>query len=171
MTTIIQNFTLVSLNSYVTPHLVGLPLGAAILSLLHTRLFTHSSPYVLISLRICLPTHSSYRYVCVPAGRIFRLGIYLRLFTCWSIILDCHSTRQGRWVVDWMQLTLFLCVIVSLVISQPVDQSNWLDDERSPSVCHQFDDKGPPSVCHQVFREAGSMTKVWRISTFSMSSG
>ena len=59
--------------------------------------------------------------------------------------------------VGWTQLTLLPYVVVSFVIS--INQSNWLDDERSPSICHQFDDKGPPSVCHQVFREAGSITK------------
>ena len=54
MTTIIQNFTLVSLTSTITPHPVELPLGAAVLSLP-----THSSPYALVSLRTRLPTHSS----------------------------------------------------------------------------------------------------------------
>ena len=72
MTTIIQNFTLVGLTSSVTPHSAGLPLGAAVPSLLRTRLPTHSSLYALVSLRTSLPTHSSYRYVCVPAGRTFR---------------------------------------------------------------------------------------------------
>ena len=71
--------------------------------------------------------------------------------------------------IGWTQSTLLLYVIVSLVIS--IDQSNWLDDKRSPLVCHQFDDKGPPSVCHRVFRETGSMTKLWQIPTFNMSSG
>ena len=72
MITIIQNFTLVSLTSSVTPHPAGLPLGAAVPSLLHTCLPTHSSPYTLVSLRTRLPTHSSYCYICVPAGRTFR---------------------------------------------------------------------------------------------------
>ena len=55
VTTIIQDFTLVGLTFSVTPHPAGLPLGAAVPSLLRTR----------------LPTHSSYHYVRVPAGRIF----------------------------------------------------------------------------------------------------
>ena len=53
---------------------------------------------------------------------------------------------------------LLPCVVVSFVIS--IDQSSWLDDEQSPSVCYQFDDEGPPSVYHRVFREAASITKV-----------
>ena len=59
VTTIIQNFTLVSLTSSVTPHPAGLPFGATIPSLLRTRLFTHLSPYALISLCTRLPTHAS----------------------------------------------------------------------------------------------------------------
>ena len=54
VTTIIQNFTLVSLTSIVTPYPVELPLGAAVPSLP-----THSSPYALVSLRTRLPTHST----------------------------------------------------------------------------------------------------------------
>ena len=52
-----------------------------------------------------------------------------------------------------MQWTLFPCVAVSLVIG--TGRSNWLDDERSPSACHQdnqnswFNDKGPSSACHR----------------------
>ena len=76
VTTIIQNFTLVSLTSSVMPHPAGLSLGAAVPSLL-----MYLSPYALVSLRTRLPTHSSYRYVRVPAGKTFRLSIYLRLST------------------------------------------------------------------------------------------
>ena len=95
VTTIIQNFTLVSLNSSLTLHPVGLPLGAVIPSLpthlspyalvsLCTCLLIHSSPYALVSLRTCLPTYLSYCYVRIPARRTFCLGIYLRLSTCQS---------------------------------------------------------------------------------------
>ena len=62
VTTIIQNFTLVSLTSTVMPYSVKLPLGAAVPSLL-TYLISHC-------------------YVYVPAEKIFRLGIYLKLSTC-----------------------------------------------------------------------------------------
>ena len=74
--TIIQNLTLVSLLSTMTPHPVGFPLGAAVPSL-----FTHSTFYVLVSLRTRLPTHLSHRYACIPAKKIFSLDIYLRLST------------------------------------------------------------------------------------------
>ena len=179
MTTIIQNFTLVSLISTVAPHPIELPLGAAVLSLP-----THSSPYTLISLRTRLSTHLSlYALVSLHTRLLImarkdgeerwqgRISICLKLFTCRGmqfVILDCHSKWRGSWAVGWTQSTLLSCVVVNLVIS--IDQSNLLDDERSSSVCHRFDDKSPPSVCYQVFRETGSMTKIWRILTFNMSS-
>ena len=70
MTTIIQNFTLVSLTSTVTPYSVKLPLGAAIFSFprhsspytlvfLRTCLVTYLSPYALVSLRTCFSTYLS----------------------------------------------------------------------------------------------------------------
>ena len=119
VTTIIQDFTLVSLTSSVMPYPAGLPLGAALPSLLRTCLLTYSSPYVLVSLHTRLPTHLSYRYVRVPAGRTFRLDIYLRSSTCRGVILDRRSIRRGSWAVGWTQLTLLPCVVVSLVSSQP----------------------------------------------------
>ena len=79
------------------------------------------------------------------------------------VILDRHSSDEE--LSCRLDATdLLPCVVVSLVIS--IGRSNWLDDERSPLVCHQdnqsnwFDGEGPLSVCHRVFREAGSMTKV-----------
>ena len=56
---------------------VGLPHGAVVPSFP-----THLSLYTLVFLCTCLFTHLSYRYVHVPAGKIFRLSIYLRLSTC-----------------------------------------------------------------------------------------
>ena len=121
-----------------------------------TRSRSSFSPYALVSLRTCLSMHSTlHRYVCVPAGKRFRLSIYLRSFTCRSmqfVILDRRSTRWGSWAVGWMQSTLLPCMIVSLVIS--IGRSNWLNDKRSPLACHQdnqsswFDDEGPLSACH-----------------------
>ena len=76
----------------------------------------------LLSLHTCLPTHLSHRYICVPTGRSFRLGIYLRLSTFRDmqfVILDCRSTRRGSWAVGWTQSTLLPYVIVSLTISWP----------------------------------------------------
>ena len=52
VTTIIQNFTLVSLTSSVMPHPIGLPLIATVPS--PPR---HSSSYAHIFLHTCLPTH------------------------------------------------------------------------------------------------------------------
>ena len=59
VTTIIQDFTLVSLISSVTPHPAELPLGAAVPSLLCTHLLMHLSHYALVSLCTRLPMHSS----------------------------------------------------------------------------------------------------------------
>ena len=112
---IIQNFTLISMISSVTLQSVGLPFGAAVLSLL-----IYLSFYIRDSLHTCLPMHWSHRYVYIPIGRRFRLGTYLRLSTCRGmqfVILDHCNMRQGSWAVGWMQLTLFLCVVVNLVIS------------------------------------------------------
>ena len=133
ITTIIQNFTLVSLTSTVTLHLVGLLLRAMVPSLP-----MYSSSYIFDSLRTHFPAHLSHRYINVSTGRIFCLGIFVRSSTCSSIqfaILDCWSTWQKSWVVGWIQLTLLSCVVVSLVIS--ICWSNWLDDKRSPLVCYQ----------------------------------
>ena len=136
VTTIIQNFTLVSLTSSVTPYPVRLPLGAIVpflpmhlsfytLVSLHTCLPMYSSLYALVSLRTRFPMHSSYHYVCISAGRIFYLGIYLRLSSCRDIkvvILDCCNTWQRSWAIDWTQSMLLPYVAVSLVIN--IGQSN-----------------------------------------------
>ena len=175
MTTIIQNFTLVSLISTVTPHPVKLPLGAVVPSL-----SMHSSPYALVFLRTCFPSHSS-PYVLNFLwwrGKIAKKDDEEGPAPVWDcpLVKVCSLSSSIVTVSDeeveavgWMQSTLLPCVVVSFVIG--INQSNWLDDKRSPSVCCQFDNEGPPLVCHRVFREAGSMTKVWQIPTFSMSLG
>ena len=61
VTTIIQNFILVSLTSSVTLNPVKLPLRAAVPSL-----FTHSSPYALVSLHTCLLTYLSPYVLILP---------------------------------------------------------------------------------------------------------
>ena len=81
VTTIFQNFTLVSLTSTVTPHPVKLPLGAAVPSLP-----TYSSPYALVSLHICLPTHLS------PYALV---SLHTRLST-YSTFYDGKEGLQGR---------------------------------------------------------------------------
>ena len=114
------------------------------------------SPYTPVSPHTCFPTHStSHHYVCVPARKIFRLGIYLRSSTCrgmqLSSLIAVVRIKEVE-AIGWTQLTLFSYVAVSLIIS--IDQSNWLDDKRSPSIYHQdnqsnwFDGKGPLSVCY-----------------------
>ena len=91
--TIIQDFTLVSLTPSVTPHPTGLPLGAAIPSLLRTRLPTHLSPYALISLHTCLSTYSSpyalvFLRTCLPThSSPYALVLPLRLCTSQKNIL------------------------------------------------------------------------------------
>ena len=91
ITTIIQNFTLVTLTSTVMLHPVGLPLGAAVSSFP-----MYLTPYALNSLCTCFFTHlTSHHYVCVLAGKIFHLDIYLRLSTYQSmqfIIFNLCST-------------------------------------------------------------------------------
>ena len=77
LTTIIQNFTLVSLTFTMTPHPIGLPLGGLVFSL-----STNSSPYTLDSLYTYLPIYLSYRYICLLSKKTFRLSIYLRSSTC-----------------------------------------------------------------------------------------
>ena len=57
-----------------------------------TRKDDDFSPHAFVSLRTRFSTHSSYRYICVPAGRTLRLGIYLRSSTCQGVIPDCRST-------------------------------------------------------------------------------
>ena len=104
MITIIQNFILVSLTSSMTPHLVGLPLGVAVTSLL-----THLFPYALISLRTCLLMHLSYCYICIPAGKTFCLGIYLRSSTCQNHLqLSQYATKKLSCWLDAID-ALLLC--------------------------------------------------------------
>ena len=121
--------TLVSLTSSVTPQPVGLPLGAVVPSLsihlspyalvsLRTHLSTHLSPYILVSLCTRLFMYSFYCYVHIPAGRTFRLGIYLKLSTCRGVIFDCCSMQRGSSAVGWTQSTLLPCVVVSLASSR-----------------------------------------------------
>ena len=112
VTTIIQNFTLVSLTSSVTPHPAGLPLGAAIPSLP-----THSSPYALVSLRTRLPTHSSYRYVRVPAGRTFRR--YLSEI----VHLSRRHPRSSQYAIKKLSYRLDAINALPLCGSQPRHQS------------------------------------------------
>ena len=94
VTTIIQNFTLFSLSSSVTPHLVELLLGAAVPSL-----STHSSPYTFVSLRTYLPTHL-FSYVLIlplrpctsrkniPLRYLFKIVHLSRSF---SIVAVCNK--------------------------------------------------------------------------------
>ena len=113
VTTIIMDFILISLTSSITPHPAGLPLGAAVPSLLRTRLLTHLSPYTLVSL------HTRLTVMSLHQPEEHSVGIYLRSSTYWGVILNRCSTWQGSWAVGWTQLTLLPCVVVSLVSSQP----------------------------------------------------
>ena len=90
----------------------------------------HLTPYALDSL---LSTPQGWQSIYILVGRIFRLGINLRFSTykgmqlLFSIITV--SDKELSWWLDVIDLLSY--VIVSLVIS--IGQSNWLDDERSPS--------------------------------------
>ena len=116
MTTIIQDFTLVSLTSSVTPHLAGLPLGAAVLSFLRTCLPTHLPPYTLVlPLRLCTSRKNiQLRYLSKIVHllrRHPRLSQYAtRKLSCWLDAIDapplsgsqlCHqSTRVTGWMTS-----------------------------------------------------------------------
>ena len=81
MKTSIQNFTLVSLTSTVTPHPVGLPFGTAVPSPP-----MHSYSYALVSpLRLCTSRKN------IPLRYLSEIVDLLR-YTI--VILDCRNTRQ-----------------------------------------------------------------------------
>ena len=111
MTTIIQNFTLVSLTSSVTPYPVGLPLGVVVSSLP-----TNSSPYALV-----LPLHPCTSRKNIPlmylskivhlSRRHPQLSQYAtRKLLCWLDAIDapplcgsqpCHQlTRITGWMTS-----------------------------------------------------------------------
>ena len=72
---------------------------------------------------------SFWQSIYIPAGRTYRLGIYVYLSRYAVVILDCHSSDEE--LSCRLDATdLLPCVVVSLVIS--IGRSNWLDDERSP---------------------------------------
>ena len=83
ITTIIWNFTLVSLTSTITSYPVWLLFGATVS--FHP---TYSTFYRLDSSLSMPPGWSSAH---IPAGKTFRLGIYFRLFTCQSMQLLSSS--------------------------------------------------------------------------------
>ena len=125
MTAIIQNFTLVSLTSTITPY-------PATVS--------------------CHPTHLTiyltFHYLC--SRKVFSAVRTINITsTYWGIRLHfLSSTGWHRiWVVGWTQSnTLLSCKVVSLVIG--ISQDYWLDDEGLPLECHWLDDKGPSLEYH-----------------------
>ena len=110
ITTIIQNFSLVSLTSSVTTHPAGLPLGVAVPSLP-----THLSPYSFVPLRIRLPIHLSPYALVLP----------LRLCTSWKNIPlryrseIVHLSRRHSWLSQYATKKL----------------SCWLDAINAPRFC------------------------------------
>ena len=114
MTTMIQNFTLVGLISTIMSYPVRLPLKAAVFSYP-----MHLIPYI--------PNFSSFY---LPARKIFRLGIYLRLSTCQSMHLSSSIIKVSNKELSYKLDTIdfFFCMVVNLVIS--ICRNNWLDDER-----------------------------------------
>ena len=129
---------------------------------------THLSPYALVSLHTRLPTHLSYCYVRVPAGRTFRLSIYLRLSTyqghsrllqyatgklsCRLDVIDppllygSQLRHQLTRVTDWMT-SGHLQYVISPIMK---DHLQYAIKYLGKLVPWQRSDGYPPSVCHQV---------------------
>ena len=107
MTKIIQILILVSLTSFMTPHPIGLPLGAAVSSLpihlspyaivsLHTCFPMHSSPYVLVSLHTCLSIHlSPYALISMLHLCISQNNILLRYLSEIVYLLEVYSLSSS----------------------------------------------------------------------------
>ena len=116
MTTIIQNFTLVSLNFTITPHQVWLPFEASgpLLDLC-TRLFHLYTQLLLLCTRLLLTLRT--QASMYKTGRIFCLGI-CRLSTCQGMRLDYPWALPSNkeWPVGWTQPDLFPCIDVGLVM-------------------------------------------------------
>ena len=172
VTTIIQNFTLVSLTSSVTPHLAELPLGAAV-----PFFSTHSSLYTLVSLRTYLPTHSSL-YVLIISLRLCtsrkniplrylseivhlsrrhpRLSQYAtRKLSCRLDVIDapplcgsqpCHQLTR---VTGWMT-SGHLQYVISLMTK---DHLQYAIEYSGKLALWRRSDGYPPSVCHQVSQQ------------------
>ena len=129
---------------------------------------THSSPYALVSLRTRLPTHSSYRYVRVPAGRTFRRYLSeivhlsrrhpqssqyaTRKLSCRLDAIDapplcgsqpCHQSTR---VTGWMTSGHLQYVISSMT----KDHLQYAIEYLKKLAPWQRSDIYPPSVCHQV---------------------
>ena len=111
VTTIIQNITLVSLNSTTMPYWVWL-------------LFGVSGPLLDLRTRplLILRTQPLTVYAIELAGHLygmFHSGIICRSFTCQGMRLDHHRTSLcgKERPVGWTQPDLLLCTVVSLVIS------------------------------------------------------
>ena len=118
MTTIIQNFTLVSLTYSVTSHPAGLPLGAKVPSLP-----IHSSPYAFVSLRIRLPTHSSpYALVLPLRPCTSQKNIPLR-YLSEIVHLSRRHPRSSQYAIKKLSYRLDAINALPLCGSQPRHQS------------------------------------------------
>ena len=111
VTTIIQNFILVSFTSITMPHQVWLPFGAS-------GPFLDLCTWTLLTLR----TWSLTVYTIELAGHLcgmFRSGIIYRLSICRGMRLDHSrmSLSSKERPVGWTQPDLLSCAVISLVIS------------------------------------------------------
>ena len=164
MTTIIQDFTLVSLTSSIMTHPAGLPLGVAVPSLLRTRLPTHSSPYALIlPLRPCtsrknIPlrylseiVHLSRHEVCHPRSSQYAA----RKLSCWLDAINapplCGSQprHQSTRVTGWTTSGHLQYVISSMT----KDHLQYAIEYSGKLAPWRRSDGYPPSVCHQVSQQ------------------
>ena len=113
MITIIQNFTLVSLTSSMTPHPIGLPFGAAV-----PFLPMHSSLYIFVSLCTCLSIHSS-PYVLVLPLHLYtsRMNIPLR-YLSEIVHLSRHHPRLSQYATRRLRCWLDAIDVSPLCNSQ-----------------------------------------------------
>ena len=123
MTTVIQNFTLVSLTSITISHWVWLQFGTSGLFLdLCTQLLLtlHIQPFTVYATEL-----ARHIYGMIHSSIIYKLS------TCRGIRLNHPQTSLSgeEWPVGWTQPDLFPCAVVSLVIMTKVwhqqSQARW----------------------------------------------
>ena len=172
VTTIIQNFILVSLTSFVAPHPAGLTLGAVVPSFpthlfsyafvsLYTHLLTHSSLYTLVlSLRPCtnrenIPLRYVSEIVHLSSHHSQSSQYATRKLSCRLDAIDalplCGSQprHQSTRVTGWMTSGHLQYVISSMT----KDHLQYAIEYSGKLAPWRRSDGYPPSVCHQVSQQ------------------
>ena len=160
MTTITQNFTLVSLTSIVTPYLVEFPLRAAVPSLP-----THLSPYTLVLLRTCLLTYStSHDGEKRWQGRMTSKDDNISSYGLDHLHSTPHCLRSRKIFLAVRSIcALPTCRGIKIIISQALlngVESKWsvgrnrvysslVQTSASSSRVYRLAGKGSPLVCHR----------------------